>query len=277
MLYLFLLVSLLFSCGYVYFMTGFASLRSIWMVPAAFAVIFVGLLLLFLLLVVISALVVDRRKEAITSGRWYRFLLTGFTRLAFTLGGVTIHTTGLEKLPKGQRVLLVSNHKVALDPLIYYLAMPELQLAFMAKKEAFSFPLVAQYMHKLRCLPVDRENDRAALRSIIKAIEYLKKDLASIAVFPEGGTNRTDALLLSYKNGVFKIAQKANVPIVVCAVTNTRDILKNLFRRHTDVYLDVLGVLPPDGFSGCTTIDIGGSVRAIMEDGLRQRASAIHA
>lgn len=105
-------------------------------------------------------------------------------------------------------------------------------------------------MREVLCLPVDRNNDRESLKSILKAIQFIKDDKASIAVFPEGGTNKTDAPLLPYRSGVFKIAQKANVPIVVCSLVNSRAILHNMFRKHTEVWLDVLDIVPAEELDG---------------------------
>ena len=153
--------------------------------------------------------------------------------------------------------------------------MPWADLAFIAKKEAFKIPIVSQVMHQVLCLPIDRDNDREALKTILKAIELLKQNKASIAVFPEGGTNRTGEMLLPFRNGAFKIAQKAQVPIVVCALTNSGAIKKNMFRRRTDVYLDVIDVLQPDDFCAEKTPEIGEQTRKIMASGITARQAAL--
>ena len=205
---------------------------------------------------------------------YFRFMLNQFCRLAFFLGGVHVHVTGLEKLPKNNRFLLVSNHLFAFDPLIYYYAIPNSELAFISKKENFSLFMVAEIMRELLCLPIDRENDREALRTILKAIQFLKEDKTSIAVFPEGYTSKTGELS-SFRNGAFKIAQKAGVPIVVCVLSNTPAILKNMFRRHTDVYLDVLDIIPAEDLAGVTTVQIGGRVHDTMVNGIAARREAM--
>ena len=104
--------------------------------------------------------------------------------------------------------------------------------------------------------------------------EFIKDDKASIAVFPEGRTNRTADPLLPYRCGVFKIAQKANVPIVICSLVNSRAILRNMFRKHTEVWLDVLDVIPAEELAGKTTIEVGERVHAVMEAGVVRREQA---
>ena len=82
-------------------------------------------------------------------------------------------------------------------------------------------------------------------------------------------------LLQPFRNGAFKIAQKANVPIVVCALSNTKAILKNMFRRRTDVHLDVLDVIPAETVASLkTTVEIGDYAHKILSEGLAKRGVA---
>lgn len=231
-------------------------------------------MLLFLLVLVVSCLFVDPKKLVEKPSPYFRFLLNQFSRLAFDLGGVRVHVTGLEKVPRKGRFLLISNHLFAFDPIVFYYAMPWAELAFISKTENFSLYIVAQVMRKILCLPLDRNNDREALKAILKAIQFIKEDKASIAVFPEGGTSKS-GLLQPFRNGAFKIAQKANVPIVVCALSNTKAILKNMFRRRTDVHLDVLDVIPAETVASLkTTVEIGDYAHKILSEGLAKRGVA---
>ena len=274
MLYVFLVLALLASCALTWAASGFATLHVLWQVPVFFAGSFLALVLLFLLVVLISCLFVDPKKLLEKPSGYFRFLLNEFCRLALALGGVHVNVTGLEKVPRDSRFLLVSNHRFAFDPLVFYSSMPWADLAFLSKKENFSIFVVAQIMRKVLCLPVDRNNDRESLKSILKAIQFIKDDKASIAVFPEGRTNRTADSLLPYRCGVFKIAQKANVPIVICSLVNSRAILRNMFRKHTEVWLDVLDVIPAEELADKTTIEVGERVHAVMEAGVVRREQA---
>ncbi len=274
MLYVFLALGLVSGCILTWLSCGFASWNALWQVPVFSLAGFFALVLLFLLVLFVSCLFVDPKKILDRPSNYFRFLLNEFCRMALTLGGVRVVTTGLDRVPHDSRFLLVSNHKFAFDPIIFYAAMPWADLAFLSKKENFSIFLVAQIMREVLCLPVDRDNDRESLKSILKAISFIKDNKASIAVFPEGKTNKTADTLLPFRNGVFKIAQKANVPIVVCSLVNSRAILKNMFRKHTDVYLDVVDVVPADALAGKTTIEVGAEIHAIMQRGIEAREAA---
>ena len=168
MLYVFLVLALLASCALTWAASGFASLHALWQVPVFFAGSFLALVLLFLLVVLISCLFVDPKKLLEKPSGYFRFLLNEFCRLALALGGVHVNVTGLEKVPRDSRFLLVSNHRFAFDPLVFYSSMPWADLAFLSKKENFSIFVVAQIMRKVLCLPVDRNNDRESLKSILR-------------------------------------------------------------------------------------------------------------
>lgn len=275
MLYVYSVLSIISSFSILYFTGYLKTWHLLWRVPLIAVGCFLALVLLFLLVVYISTLFVDMRKKQDKPSSYFRFLLNQFSVVTLTFAGVHVHTSGLDKVPRGSRFMLVCNHRFFIDPLIFYYAMPWADLAFIAKKEAFKIPVVSQVMHQVLCLPIDRDNDREALKTILKAIELLKQNKASIAVFPEGGTNRTGEMLLPFRNGAFKIAQKAQVPIVVCALTNSGAIKKNMFRRRTDVYLDVIDVLQPDDFCAEKTPEIGEQTRKIMASGISARQTAL--
>ena len=87
-------------------------------------------------------------------------------------------------------------------------------------------------------------------------------------MFPEGYTSR-DGKLQHFRSGVFKIAQKANVPIVVVTLQNTAVILHNAARlKPTQVELHLVGVIPPEELKGVTAVEIGERVHRMMADDL---------
>ena len=129
-------------------------------------------------------------------------------------------------------------------------------------------PFVGKFMHKTLCQMVNRENDREALKTILKCIQIIKEDKASIAVFPEGYTSR-DHKFHDFRSGVFKIAMKAKVPVVVCTVTDTFKVMGNLKRlKPTNIDLHLLDVIQPEEFEGLTAVELGNRVHALMAEDL---------
>ena len=124
--------------------------------------------------------------------------------------------------------------------------------------------VVGKYMHKIQCQLMNRENDREALKTILKCVEIIKEDKASVAVFPEGYI-KPDHKLHHFRNGVFKIAQKTKVPIVVCTLRNTQYVFHNGLRlKPTDVHLHLLDVISPEQYQGMSTVEIGNMVYEMM-------------
>ena len=216
---------------------------------------------------VVVSYIVDPEKEQESDSPFYRKVIGLYVEALMMLVGVRVRSEGLEKLPREGRFLLVCNHQFAADPGILLHCFRNSQLAFISKKENRNLFCVGRLMHKILCQELDREDDRQALRVILKCIQILKEDKASIAVFPEGSTNH-DELLHSFRPGVFKIAQKANVPIVVCTVANTRSMVKNALRGGTDVTLKLLDVIGPEELKGRTTLEISDRVHAMMAEDL---------
>ena len=219
---------------------------------------------------------VDLEKPQEHDSKFYRIVMNIYIEALISLVLVRLHTRGLEKTPKEGRFLLVCNHLFLADPGILLHCFRKSQLAFVTKKENQTMFVVGKIMHKIMCQPIDRENDRQALKSIIRCIQLIKEDKVSVCAFPEGYTSK-DGKLHHFRSGVFKIAQKTEVPIVVCTIQNTREIFKNLAKlKKTDVHLHLVDVIPPEELKGRTTTEISDMVyeRMIGDLGERFRAEA---
>ncbi len=231
------------------------------------AVLFVGFYLVLAILAflflwaVCSA--VDMEKEQEEDNKFYRTVMNLYIGALKTLL-LRVHTQGLENIPKEGRFVLVCNHLAIPDPCLLLYAFPNSGLAFITKKENQSMFLIAQIMHKILCQPIDRENDRAALKTILKCIQLIKEDKVNIAVFPEGYCS-LDGKLHPFRSGVFKIAQKTNVPIVVCTLKGTDKVFSNLRKlKKTDIDLHLVDVIPAENLKGKNTVEIGNMVYEMM-------------
>ena len=244
----------------VFFVAG----TPVWSLPLLFLGFDLGLLLLSVLFLWICCATVGMSKPQEEDSRFFRRLMHPYIEALISIVGIRLHTQGLEKVPTDGRFLLVCNHLFIADPGVLLHCFKNSQLAFVTKQENDSVFLVGKIMHKILCQPIDRNNDRAALKTILKCIQLLKEDKVSVCVFPEGYTSK-DGKLHHFRNGVFKIAQKANVPIVVCTLQNTRQIFKNMARlKHTDVPVHLVEVIPAEELKGLTTVQIGERVYEAM-------------
>lgn len=216
----------------------------------------------YLLFLTVCALAVDAEKDYRTHSRFYRRVLNGATAIAVRICRLKIHVSGIEKIPEDQRMLFVCNHRSKFDPIITWYILKKWDVSFISKPENFKIPIFGRLIHRCCFLPIDRENPRNAIKTIHKAAKLVKSDQVSVGVYPEG-TRSEDSRLLPFHNGVFKIAQKANVPIVILTIRGTEKIHKNYPFHSSEVYLDVLDVIPATELAGNTAV-IGDRVRDTM-------------
>lgn len=247
---------------------AFSNLHWLWLLPAGLLGSFLLLIGLgFVFLLIVCALI-DPEKPREKDTTWFRWMLMEYVNVVMKVLPVRVCTEGLEKIPKDRRFLLVSNHLDDTDPAFFYYCFPKSQLAFVGKKETKDMFLVNKVMPKLLCPTINRENDREALKTILRCISLLKSDTVSIAVFPEGRINPYRKLA-HFRPGVFKIAQKANVPIVVCTLRGTHDAIIRLSKlKGSTVHLHLLDVIPPESFGEKTTVQIADEIYNMMAQDL---------
>ncbi len=230
----------------------------------------VALCLLYILFLLICAVAVDPKKEYNSFSKFYHIVLKSVAFLIIKLSRVKIHVTGFEKVPKGKKVLFVSNHRSNFDPIVMWHIFNNWKLAFVSKASNFGIPVVGKMARRICFLAIDRENPRNAIVTINKAAEFIRSEEASIAIYPEG-TRSKECVLLPFHNGVFKIAQKADCPIVVISTVGTEKIHKQSPFRRSHVYLDVLDVIDADVVKASKTDVIGASVRQMLGKNIEMR------
>ena len=220
----------------------------------------------FILLLLISSLFVNPKGEYTQNSRFYRWLLHTASGAAIKLLGIRVHVTGMEKVPSDTRFLLVSNHRSNYDPILTWQVFKDYDLAFVSKPENFKIPMFGRIIRKCCFLPIDREDPRKAIVTINKAADLIKADTVSVGIYPEGTRHRGEEML-PFHNGVFKIAKKADVPIVIVSVSGTDQICHRLF-RGVDVQLRVLDVIPAETVAEAKTAELGDTVRTIISHDL---------
>lgn len=243
---------------------AFQDLSWLWILPVSYLGGFVVLAGLTFLFVLICANLVDTSKPQEKDSKFYRWLIGVIAEAAMPILSVRMTVSGLEKTPRQGRFFLVCNHLSLMDPVILLHYFRKSQITFISKKENQDMFLVGKVMHKIQCQLMNRENDREALKTILKCIDIIKEDKASVAVFPEGYI-KPDHKLHHFRSGVFKIAQRTKVPIVVCTLQNSQHVFHNGLRlKPTSVTLHLADVIQPEQYEGMGTVEIGNMVYEIM-------------
>ena len=228
---------------------------------------FIFYLLCWLMLIALC-LPVSMKKEYTKPSRFYGKVMNFGYWVLCGNAGIRMYATGIEKIPFGTRFLLISNHRSSFDNMVQaYLLKKEL-LSYVTKKENFKIPIGRHFMKKICYLPLNRGDIRCAVKVINQAGEFIKNDECSIGLFPEG-TRTKDGFLGPFKPGCFKIAVKSKCPIVVTTTTGAEMVHKNWPWKRTDVYFDVIRVIPYEEYQGKTTVEIAEMVRSIILEQLR--------
>ena len=257
-------ISLLVSLAVCLGTGAFGGGSWIWLLPVTFAGSFLALTLAAFLFLMYLCKRVDQSVPQEEDDKLYRVVTNLVIQAALPVLRIRTKVTGMEKMPKEGRFLLVSNHCDNSDPILLLRAFAKYQLAFVSKQENSDMFVIGPMMHKIQCQLINRENDREALKTILNCIRMIKEDKASIAVFPEGYTSR-DHKFHTFRSGVFKIARKANVPVVVCTITNTHKVLGNLKRlKPTHIDLHLVDVITPEAYAGMTTVELGNLIHEKM-------------
>ena len=242
--------------------------EALWAIPVAFIVLFIGVLLLWAVSGIIVTRFINMNKECSKFNPIYGFYTHCVICLVMQYLRIKMHITGKEILPK-EKFLFVCNHRGAMDPLVTMGVLRKYNMGFVAKKELFEIPVISRLMHSRFCLSLNRGDVKDSAKTILRAGEIIKNDLASMGIYPEVTRNHEDEML-PFMHGAFKIAKKAECPIVVATIRNTEHIMKNAPFKRTHVYLDYIGVISKEVVAENTTVALSNMAREMMEEHMKK-------
>lgn len=226
---------------------------------------FVVLTLLFFLGLLLYSLTIDKKKPVTRANHGYRRFTAEVMRFILLLGRVHVHAEGVETVDRTKPFLLVANHKSNFDPFVAMQVFKGTELVYICKPSIFKIPIAGAFAHKSGFLSINREDNREALKTILRAVEILKDEQTAVAVYPEGTRNKTDATLLPFRAGAFSMAKRSEAPIVVAVTEHTEDVAHRFLLKRTDVTFKVLNVLSSEQIATMRTTEISDAVHAQME------------
>ncbi len=142
---------------------------------------------------------------------------------AVKLAGIKIDADLGDLDPEGHYVF-VCNHQSNMDIPVVFDLLPKNRIRFVAKKSLFNVPIYGKALAHSGHICVDRENRRAAMKSLNEAVEISKKGFSPF-IFPEGTRNTNLEELMEFKVGGMIIALKSGLPVVPIVMTNTGRIM----------------------------------------------------
>jgi 1-acyl-sn-glycerol-3-phosphate acyltransferase len=163
--------------------------------------------------------------------------------------------------------VVVSNHESFVDILL--ISHLPWEMKWLSKAELFRIPVLGWLMWLAGDIPIKRGFGPSAIEAIARCRAALANRV-SVMIFPEG-TRSPTADLLPFKDGAFRLAIEAGVPILPLVVHGTRTALqKHDWRLGRSTA--VVRVLPPVETSGLTVDDVPALKQRIREMILDARA-----
>jgi 1-acyl-sn-glycerol-3-phosphate acyltransferase len=157
------------------------------------------------------------------------------------------------KLPPDPRrpFVVVSNHESFADILL--ISHLPWEMKWLSKAELFRIPFLGWMMQIVGDVPVKRGFGPSAVEAMTRCKEILGQRV-SVMIFPEG-TRSTTADLLPFKDGAFRLAIEAGVPILPLVVYGTGTALPKHDWRFGRSIAEVR-VLEPIETTGLTLADV---------------------
>ena len=224
-------------------------LRSVWMWAVIIILILVWLPLLSFVYLF------DRNPVRFRTGRWFRRLGLSMVKAN---PAWRVHVSGKEHVDFKRPYVVVSNHQSMVD--IPLLCLLPWEMKWVAKIELFRMPIVGWMMKMAGDIPVDRQR-RGGTQALLRARTYLTQN-CPVMIFPEG-TRSPDGVLRPFTDGAFRLAIKAQVPVLPVAIDGSFTCLQKKswkFGEPQDIFIKIL-----------PSIDTAG-MKAEHTEGLRETA-----
>jgi 1-acyl-sn-glycerol-3-phosphate acyltransferase len=183
-------------------------------------------------------------------------------------GHVTLHVRGVENIPAGEPLVVMSNHRSYYDIPAAFAAVPG-RMRMVAKKELFRVPLFGRAMAKNGFIKVDRADRKSAVQSLNESKRLLEEG-TRVWIAPEG-TRSKDGSLGKFKSGGFHLAIDAGVRILPMVVEGTEAIMPHdsfIVHKGGTVTVTILPPVDAPAYGQARRKELMQDVRAAMERAL---------
>jgi 1-acyl-sn-glycerol-3-phosphate acyltransferase len=177
---------------------------------------------------------------------------------------------GRDRLPWRAPAVIVANHLSMIDILVLYgLYRP---FKWVSKESLFRVPFLGWNMVLNGYVPLRRGAAESIRRMYARCAELLAQG-SPILLFPEG-TRSASGALQPFKDGAFRLAVEAGVPVIPVAIQGTWDTLPKhglVLRNRMDAIVEVLEPLHPERYP--THVELRDAARAAIESALERIAA----
>lgn len=150
---------------------------------------------------------------------WIERVIRAWSRAWMISSGTRLEVEGTEHIDPSRSYVVVANHLSTLDIMACFLAV-RLPIRYLAKKELFRVPMLAQGMRAVGIIEVDREA-RGAIHALVnrQAKDLIEKK-RSLIIYAEG-TRPRNGIMKPFKKGAFTMAVGSQLPILPVSIHGT--------------------------------------------------------
>ncbi len=183
-----------------------------------------------------------------------------WSRLILKTTGVRVTVNGAP--PAQASYVFAANHQSFYDIPVIFASLP-FSLRIPAKASLGQFPFIGWHLRFAGHLLLSR-TDRAA--EVLKKMQRMISDRASLVIFPEGTRSR-DGAMLPFKGGVFLMAIDSELPVVPLSISGTRHVMLKgrLMTCPGDVTLTIHEPIPTTGMTRADARGLAAAVKARVE------------
>ena len=196
-------------------------------------------------------------------------LLRSCCKCVYIFMNIKVKVVGRENIPD-ETFVIYSNHKSDLDPVMIYYYVHRRPISIVGKKSLFENHIMKLITKTFEAIPVNRENDREAAKSMINAINLVKEGVNMI-IFPEGGIKSRDVEeMVDLKAGAYKLAMKPKATILPITLVGTSQTAKQPFYKRKKVTLIIEKPIKAESYEGLNTRDVGMMVEGIINSRIKE-------
>ncbi|MEO8139280.1 MAG: lysophospholipid acyltransferase family protein [Gemmatimonadota bacterium] len=159
--------------------------------------------------------------------------------------------------------VVVSNHESFVDILL--ISHLPWEMKWLSKVEILRIPVLGWNMVLAGDVPVERGTRKSAVQAMRQCASILKQRI-SVIIFPEG-TRSSTSEMLPFKDGAFRLAISAGVPVLPLVVRGTASALPKHGWRfgRSDAEVRVLAPVETEGLTGKDVEGLKLKVRELIQ------------
>jgi 1-acyl-sn-glycerol-3-phosphate acyltransferase len=183
----------------------------------------------------------------------------------------TFRIEGADAIDPRKPHVFVANHSSFTD--VFLVVRLPWEMKWLSKKSIFSIPLLGWQMQVAGDVPIVR-GDKESAREAMGKMRRILDGGVSVILFPEG-TRSPDGALGEFRDGAFRLAIEAGVPVVPLAISGAAQSLPKRSRvfHPSTATLTVLPAVPTTGLKPEDARFLGAKVRDQIAAAIRKKSS----